>query len=296
MIVYKNRRGALGPTQLIAIILLLTAIGIGIYYYQLHSKPTAHPDKGKPVIGISFPIDPALIEATEKTNNLVMGGPPKTSSATSVLLLKNIAYYSGYSDDRRNPLWVGYRLDAKESGMKLKRPSGFKTDMRTLSRISHKDFSKTGYDRGHMAPNSAIALRYGLDAQLETFLLSNIVPQTPELNRKVWQRLEKLEDEYANRLGTIWVITGPIFDEHIQTIPNNIEIPDAFYKIIFDDDRGNLRALAFIIPQTVTGREPLESFLTSIDEIEKLTGLDFIWPLADEVEDRLEALTPGKLW
>ena len=295
MILCKNKRGALGPTQLIFIILLLTAIGIGFYYYQLLNKPTGHPGKDKPTYGISFPIEPALIAATEETHNLVFGGFPKTSSAT-VLLLKNIAYYSGYCDDRRNPLWVGYRLNAKDSGMKLKRPSGFKTDMRTRSRISHKDFSKTGYDRGHMAPNSAIALRFGLDAQLETFLLSNIVPQAPELNRKVWQRLEKLEDEYANRLETVWVITGPIFDEHIQTIANNIEIPDAFYKIIFDDDRGELRTLAFLHPQPVTGKEPIESFLTSIDEIEKLTGLDFLWPLTDEIEDRLEALTPAKLW
>jgi len=147
-----------------------------------------------------------------------------------------------------------------------------------------------------MAPNSAIAERYGLDAQLETFLMSNIVPQAPVLNRQVWQRLERLEDEYSNILENVWVITGPVFDDHIQLMNKDIEVPDAFFKIIFDEQQDNVRALAFLIQQDVTGKEPIDSFLTSIDEIEKLTGLDFIAPLADDIENSLEAATPGRLW
>ncbi|NCB37681.1 MAG: DNA/RNA non-specific endonuclease [Erysipelotrichia bacterium] len=290
----SKKRGALGPTQLIAIILILTAIGIGAWYYQ-QSKATTPPKP--PIKGAVFPADEALNAATRSTNNIVFGGPPVTASSTKLIMLKNIAYYCGYSDDRRNPLWVAYRLDATHSGEKLKRPKGFKMDIRTLSRIEPDVYSKSGYDRGHMAPNSAIATRYGRDAQLETFLMSNIVPQSPELNRKVWQRLEKLEDEYASRYDTIWVITGPVFDEHIQQIDKHVEIPDAFYKIIFDEEKGNLRPpMAFLIHQTVTGKEYLDHFLTSIDEIEKLTGLDFIAPLNDEVENRLEAITPNRLW
>ncbi|HOI92033.1 MAG TPA: DNA/RNA non-specific endonuclease [Candidatus Rifleibacterium sp.] len=290
----ERRRGGLGPTQLIAIILLLTLAGIGVYYWQQRKPGTDRP----PLITATkgFPIDEALREATRRTGNVVFGGNPVINSSSTVTLLKNIAYHAGYCEERRNPLWVAYRLDAKEAGEKLKRPKGFKADLRTLSRVSPNDFAKTGYDRGHMAPNSAIAQRFGLDAQHETFLMSNIVPQSPELNRKVWQRLEKLEDEYANNLETIWVITGPIFDRHIQTISNNIEIPDAFYKIIFDEEKGNLRTLAFLFQQSVTGREPIDSFLTSIDEIEKLTGLDFIAPLADEIEDKLEAAAPARIW
>lgn len=288
-----RRQGGIGPTQLIAIILLLTFVGIGIWYYQQQSVTPP-----KPVSAPSgfFPIDQALRDATHQTKNIVYGGHPRTASSTSLTVLKNIAYHSGYCEERRNPLWVAYRLDAKTAGERLKRPKGFKVDMRTLSRVLPNDYSKSGYDRGHMAPNSAIAQRYGLDAQHETFLMSNIVPQSPELNRKVWQRLEKLEEEYANRLETVWVITGPVFDQHIQTLANRIEIPDAFYKILFDEEKGNMRALAFLIHQGVTGKETIESFLTSIDEIEKLTGLDFIAPLADEIENKLEAAVPSRLW
>jgi endonuclease G len=291
----KIQSGGIGPTQLIAAILIITAIGLGIFYYRQYGGKT--PEKpGKSIKTAGIPVEPQLKAETAGAGNIVYGGIPAVASQTSITLLRNIAYYAGYCDDRRNPLWVAYRLDAKETGEKLKRPKGFKTDLRTLSRIAPNDYSKSGYDRGHMAPNSAIAMRYGLEAQLETFLMSNIVPQTPELNRKVWQRIEKMEDEYANRLESIWVLTGPVFDEHIQTITNNIEIPDAFFKIIFDEEKGNLRTMAFLIPQTVTGKEPIEHFFTSIDEIEKLTGLDFLKPMTDEYENQLEAAAAGKLW
>ncbi len=289
----SRRYGAIAPTQLIAIILLLTFIGIGIWYYQ--QRPVTTPKPATAPSGF-FPVDQALRDATRQSKNIVYGGPPLTASSTSLTILKNIAYHAGYCEERRNPLWVAYRLDTKVAGERLKRPKGFKVDMRTLSRVLPGDYSKSGYDRGHMAPNSAIAQRYGLDAQHETFLMSNIVPQSPELNRKVWQRMEKLEEEYANQLENVWVITGPIFDRHIQTLANRIEIPDAFYKILFDEEKGNVRSLAFLVHQTVTGKERMESFLTSIDEIEKLTGLNFVAPLADEVEDKLEAAVPSRLW
>jgi endonuclease G len=168
--------------------------------------------------------------------------------------------------------------------------------MRTFSRISPNDYKASGYDRGHLAPNSAISSQYGREAQLETFLMSNIVPQSPDLNRKVWQRLEKMENDYAQNLETVWIITGPIFDPHIQHIKNQVEVPDALFKILFDEQKGTVRTLAFIIPQTVQGNEPLDRFLTSIDEIEKLTGLDFLAPLSDENEDKLEAAVANRLW
>jgi endonuclease G len=289
---FKQKRGALQPVHLIAIILLLTFVGIAIYYWQ-QSKAVRPPDVSRPAF---IAIEPALAEQTRLHENKVYGGRPLTASQTRLVVLPNIGFYAGYCDERRNPLWVAYRLDAKDFEHKLSRPKAFKIDPRTLSRVDPKEYAKSGYDRGHMAPNSAIATRYGRDAQLETFYMSNIVPQTPELNRRVWQRLEKLEEDYANNRGTIWVIAGPVFDEHIKTIGNNIEVPDAFFKIIIDEEQQGIKTLAFLIPQTVTGKEPIEHFLTSIDEIEKLTGLDFFWALSDEAESRLESAVPAKLW
>jgi endonuclease G len=289
---FNRKRGALQPTHLIAIILILTFIGIAVYYW--HQSKTTRPPV---VIAPSFiPIEPALAEQTRLHNNQIYGGEPKTASQTKLLLLRNIGFYAGYCDERRNPLWVAYRLDAKDFEHRLSRPKGFSIDHRTLARVEPKEYAKSGYDRGHLAPNSAIATRFGREAQLETFKMSNIVPQTPELNRRIWQRLEKLEEDCANNRGSIWVITGPVFDEHIKTIGNNIEVPDAFFIIIVDEEQEGIKTLAFLIPQTVTGKEPIEHFLTSIDEIEKLTKLDFFWPMSDQLEDKLESSTASRLW
>lgn len=287
-----KRRGSLQPIHLIAAILIITFIGIGIYYWQQHkiSQPP-------PTLPPTFvPIEPALAEATKRQENKVYGGLPVTATQTKLLILPNIGYYAGYCDERRSPLWVAYQLESKTFEHRLSRPKSFKSDPRTLARVDPKEFVKSGYDRGHLAPNSAIASRFGREAQLETFLMSNIVPQTPNLNRKVWQRLEKIEEDYANNRGCIWVIAGPIFDQHIKTLGNNTEIPDAFFKILIDEEEQGIKALAFLIPQTVTGKESIEEFLTSIDEIEKLTGLDFFSPLSDVAENKLESTTSQRLW
>ncbi|MFZ5950057.1 MAG: DNA/RNA non-specific endonuclease [Candidatus Rifleibacteriota bacterium] len=288
-----GKPGRINPNYLILAILLITFLGIGIYYYQQYrQKNPVQP----PVTGpFACPVEPALAEATRNTGNHVYGGIPSSTKA-QVAVLKNLGYYSGYCDKKRNPLWVAYKIDGDKLVHNLKRPGGFKVDLRTSSRINPNDYKASGYDRGHLAPNSAIASQYGKDAQLETFLMSNIVPQSPELNRKIWQKLEKLELEYAQNLETVWVITGPVFDDHLQYIKNQVEVPDALFKILFDEQKGTVRTMAFLVPQSVSGQDRIDKFLTSIDEIEKLTGLDFLAPLSDQNEDRLEAGTANRLW
>lgn len=241
------------------------------------------------------PVNAELTKATDKFKNLVYGGAPITKGEVTVL--ENLPYYTGYCEKRKNPLWVGYRLDPYKGQNKLPRPGGFTKDKRTKAKIDPKIYSKLGYDRGHLCPNSAIAARYGKQGQKETFLMSNICPQKPNLNRKVWERLERLEENYANRFNGIYIITGPIFDEHIELMDRKVEIPDAFFKILIDEDKGKVRVLPFIFPQNVTGKEILNDYITSVDEIEKQTGLDFFAPMNDEFENKLEAYIPAKsLW
>ncbi len=233
----------------------------------------------------------------KEEKNIVFGGIPRyTKDSESLKILHNIGYYVGYSERHKNPIWVCYRLDYMEDTDPYKRPGGFKPDPRTDSMVKQRDYTKSGYDRGHMAPNSSISDRFGREAQIETFMMSNITPQKPKLNRKVWQRLESLEADLANKCETVWVVTGPIFDDHIERLKSGVEIPDAFFKILIDEKDGKLRALPFIIPQTVKGRESLEQFLTSIDEIENQTGIDLFWAISDRYENYLESQIPERIW
>ena len=225
----------------------------------------------------------------------------KFLSTTSVKPLKNQSFIIGYSESRCNPLWVAYRLTAlPKNAPHLPRPTRFTTDKRTDCKIAHKNYDRSGYDRGHLAPNHAISALYGKQAQLDTFMLSNISPQKANLNRKWWQRLEAVEIDYFTQLyPTVWVVTGGVFDtpsDHL-TSAEQVEIPGAFYKIYAAVDHfAQPHVLAFLIPQTVKGNEPLDRFLVSVDTVEQATGLDFFHQLDDKVENALEEKIQAEDW
>ncbi len=231
-----------------------------------------------------------------------MGMPQSQGGAfTWTRVFRNPGFMLGWSDLRGNALWVTYRLTATPTdGRGLRRPERFSADWRAFGLVDHDSYTRSGYDRGHLAPNHAIARLYGRDAQLATFRMTNISPQRSDLNQRVWQRLEQYEfDQLTARYGEVWVTTGPVFTgarERLRSEPL-VEIPDAFYKLYaltYAD--GTPRLYAFLVPQTVRGHEPLARFVVSVDHIEALTGLDFFHALEDPLEDRLEAaglIPPG---
>jgi endonuclease G len=212
-------------------------------------------------------------------------------------VFKNTGYIVGYDESKRNPAWVGYRVFKVADLVSGERPSRFKVDERTSSQVRHDDYRHTGYDRGHMAPNYAIATRYGRQAQIDTFLMSNIVPQRPALNRGPWKDVEmSIARFYGQSCGEVWVLTGPIYGKDIDRLESGVAIPEAFFKIIVDEKDGNLRALAFIFSQESKRRQWPRRMLVSIDTVEQFSGLDFFRDLPDDIEDTLEAQTSTRLW
>jgi endonuclease G len=237
---------------------------------------------------------------------LLYQGAPQSSNAKNIdtwfRILRNHGFILGYSDLRGNPLWVEYALaGAEENGPSLKRPSRFETDWRSINRVGHDSYQHSGYDRGHMAPNYAISRLYGREGQVDSFLMTNITPQRPKLNQHLWQRLEEAEiKQFAKMFGKIWVITGPVFSGTVKRLSSDwtVEIPDAFFKIYITEAFPGKPpiALAFLMPQTVNGHEPLSQFVTSIDKIEMQTGIDFFAELDDRIEVHLEAAIEPLPW
>lgn len=219
-------------------------------------------------------------------------------------VLRNEGFTIGYSDLRGNPLWVVYRLlPIPRNAPGFARPERFSRDWRNLTLIGQEDYSGSGFDRGHLAPNYAIGRLHGKRAQEQTFLMTNVSPQRPNLNRKVWQRLEEVAaDHFTARFGRLWVVTGPVFDANIERLRSSVrvEVPDAFYKIFAvpaDEKSGSFPSLlAFIIPQSVRGNEPLDRFLVSVDEVERRTGFDFFPELDDAIEAKIEGGVDPEKW
>lgn len=214
-------------------------------------------------------------------------------------ILRNDGFMLEYSEGLENPLWVTYKV--KKTQFKSgKRPSNFSADWRSYQAVKHQDYTGSGYDRGHMAPNYLIASRYGRNAQKDTFLMTNISPQKGQLNQKSWQRLEEtIANDFSDSFGEFWVITGPIFSDKPKSLKrSSVKIPKAFYKILIKPATADKHAqsLAFIFPQKAKKNASLMQFVSTIDAIENATGLDFLTKMDEQLEQQLESSKTPELW
>ena len=229
---------------------------------------------------------------------IVYGGVPRANRGVAVRILKNRAYLAGYSDALGNPLWVAYHIqDLARIPTPPRRPEKFEVDRRTAARIEPNDYANSGFDRGHLAPNYAIATRFGATAQRETFLMSNITPQRHALNAGLWAELEmKIATSYPARYGEVWVFAGPVFGANPPALRGGVRVPESFFMIIVDENEGRLRSLAFLAPQDTPANAAPERCLTTIDEIQRRTGLDFLSELDDGAERAVEQQRAKRVW
>ena len=123
----------------------------------------------------------------------------------------------------------------------------------------------------------------------ETFLLSNMSPQLRGFNRAIWKGLENRERKWAYRRGELYVITGPVFAHQrgSTVVMGRVPVPTHFYKILFDPDEA--QALSFLIPHRPLTTASLGLFRSSVDEIEKATGIDFLSSIDDDAEEQIES-------
>lgn len=229
--------------------------------------------------------------------HLYGGVPHLRPDFAPVRVLANLGYVAGYSDALGNPLWAAYRMHDIEPGAAPPRPDEFTLDIRTAARIEPGDYTRSGYDRGHLAPNHGIASRYGVTAQRETFLMSNIIPQKHALNAGLWKQLEqRIAASYPARFGEVWVIAGPVFGPNPERLRRRVAVPDSCYMIIVDESDGRVRSTAYLFPQDTPEGGRLDDFLVSIDELEHRTGLDFLHELPDAAEEALETRRAERAW
>lgn len=201
----------------------------------------------------------------------------------------------GYSDKMRHAVWCGYRV-TKDADYFIKKRPGFRKDKTFKSCPKSESYARTGYDRGHLAPNYAIMSRFGEEAQRKTFLMSNVAPQSPRLNRGVWREIEhRIADLFTSKWGDVWVIVGTISEGKETLSGTEIDVPTAFYQIVAAKTDNEIRAVAFLCDQHVPWKAWPRHYLVSIDELEERTGLDFFSELDDSVEEKLESQTATRL-
>ena len=198
-----------------------------------------------------------------------------------------------YSNNHRQAEWVAYEL-SKENLEKeeFRRPATFKTDKRIEAefQVKHDDYSSTDFDRGHLA--AAADFSWSRDGIETTFFTTNISPQEPKFNRGIWKQLESHVRGWAIQYEHLYVVTGPILTERAKKrFPkekNYIAVPQRYYKVLLNYIDDKPIAIGFIL-KNEDSQEHLSTFVVSIDEIEKITGIDFFSELPDNLEKELEA-------
>lgn len=226
---------------------------------------------------------------TESTDKNIIFGEPVTSSPVQKLV--NAGYTVGYSHKTRTALWVSYHLFEVGDVEGLVRNDAFAADSRVANPVDNDDYEGSGYDRGHMAPSSPIGKRYGQEAQDATFKMTNMVPQLPGLNQRGWESLERIiSTDWAENFKKLWVITGPIFQGDCKQLYSGVRVPSECYMVIvYHTPQDVVKALGVVMPQRRINQEPLSDFVVSIDQIESLTGIDFLTDLPDDIEDVVES-------
>jgi endonuclease G len=203
-------------------------------------------------------------------------------------LIRHTYYTLSYNENYEQANWVYYTLtDSMVLNGTEERSNSFKMDglVKTGSAKS-SDYTKTGYDRGHLCP--AGDMGFSLKAMQESFMMSNISPQTPDFNRGIWKELETEVRQWAKKEHKIIVVTGPVFKDSKGSIgKEEVLVPGYFFKIIYDTT-GEPKIIAFLLPNEKSDR-PITDFAVTIDEAEKMTGFDFFSQLPDTLETKLEA-------
>ena len=220
--------------------------------------------------------------------------PTLTVSRPEQILI-HTGFTVSYNPQWRIPNWVAYELTRQESYGKVERYSRFEKDPDVKGVCpEYWDYNDSGYDRGHMAP--AGDMKWDADAMRESFYMSNICPQNHNLNGGVWKELEQQIWTWARQHDNVYVVCGPIVSDNPKTIgKHRVAVPDAFYKVLLCHINGEWEAIGFYF-DNVAGTRPLSTYCKTIDQIEKMTGIDFFPQLEDEIEAKIEAKYSLPAW
>lgn len=209
------------------------------------------------------------------------------------LVLDRTGYSLGYSFERKTPLWVSYVVTDDSVGVDVGRHGSFYMDQDIPEeyRTRPENYANTGYDKGHLAPSATID--FSEPANRETFALSNITFQDPELNRKAWGKLEDIVRSWTASKGKLYVITGPIYTARPKMV-NGIPVPAKFYKIIYAYDAE--KAIAFIMPNKAVEEKNLWRYVKTVQEVEEQTGLTFFSELSETDQRALKGDVDRDWW
>lgn len=236
-----------------------------------------------------------FIEINTKPTDKIDGTFDFYPTSTTNQIVNHDYFSLSYNEKFEQAEWVAYELKKKYILNKhFQRPFFIEDPKVTTRSADWKNYKNSGYDKGHLCP--AGDMSFDENAYNDTFYTSNISPQKHKFNDGVWNRLEQKVRYWAVKYDGLYVITGGVLESSLQTIgKEKVSVPTYFYKVLLSKSDGKIKLIAFLIPNEAS-EKPLYDFVVSVDQIEKMTGIDFFPKLDDKIEEKLESSNDYKAW
>jgi endonuclease G len=239
----------------------------------------------------------AAFAKTAQSDNMALGNPSgataKLTNSSNYLSLR-LQFALSYNKAKGGPNWVSWHVEAGDLGMA--RRGNFRPDASLPSswQIRPNDYTGSGYDRGHQCPSGdRTSSRADNDA---TFNMSNMLPQTADLNERVWEKLESYSRNLVHGGKELYIIAGGYGTK--GTIHAKVNIPAHCWKVIVVLPEGNddlhrisasTRVIAVDMPnEQGIGKDKWQKYIVTANAIEKATGYQFFANLPSSVRTALE--------
>lgn len=253
------------------------------------------------------------VEAPSENSPLYFGKPANCElTEEEDYILEKKEYTLSYNSQKLIPNWVSWHLSSSDIG-ESGRANDFRPDFSLPEKFyavkkSDYQYVKYGFDRGHVCPSADRSA--SKESNSVTFLMTNMIPQSPDLNRIVWKDFEAFERTLSLEGNELYIIAGgegkggESEKGYFESIPlvNGLEIlvPSHCWKIILilpegENDFSRITSETEIISVWMPNKQGIQNgatwknYLCSVDFIEEKTGLDFFSRLPDEIEEILEA-------
>lgn len=210
-------------------------------------------------------------------------------------LVRYTGFNISFNPSTHNPNYAAWVLTADETRGTHKRINNFRQDEMVYGSATPDDYRRSGYDRGHLVP--AADQKWSKEAMEDCFYLTNICPQDKSLNSGAWNTLEELSRNWARRDSALVIIAGPIYNTATprRIGKTGVAVPDAFFKVIAAPHLSRPRAIAYIFPNMKSPGK-LEDYAMTVDQVEQITGLDFLHNLPDDTENFMESTYSIHQW
>jgi endonuclease G len=220
---------------------------------------------------------------------------PKPHDGISEMILRKSTYIVSYNKDTKLPNWVAWNLTSEHTDGPYRRLGNFYEDEGVPQpRATNDDYRGSGWSRGHMCP--AGDNKWNEKAMFDTFSLVNVCPQNANLNSGLWNSIEIDCRRWARKFGDIFIVCGPLYmnREHEIIGNNQIVVPEAFFKVVLCL-KGNPKGIGFIVRNS-DGTKKRDLYYNSINQVERITGMDFFPALPDDTEEKVESIADINDW